>query len=383
MSHSISCRVLWAVTAIVGLSAGLRESQAVEEVTPQAGVSLASLNEFERTAAEAYQTRGRTMPDDWYRFLPAMHHLLLQHREHFGSLAPRDQAATIVRLGDYLIERRREIAAAPLLCPGRKVLMLFGGEDLFESRCAKAATAFGADLEFLRPQASGRATEPYEHGGTPVEVKTTFLNRVTEIARSGQPATIVVWCHGEPESFQVSEGVNVSVGELADALLAAATRQGHKQKLDLSKLDGMFLCCFSADFSWNLLAKLVQNAKQTGTEIVLPNSMVASCARNRKAYGIVFWRAIAEYHIRTGGAAGSPALDVGAILGFVDRNLYGYGRQPTFDAQNHVVGWKVIDPDRLQDPTVIVPLHDADRATLRQILRLPPQSNLPPFMEVG
>ena len=350
-------------------------------------MSLANFNEFERTAAIAYRAQGRTVPADWYRFLPAMHHLLLQHQKHFRSLDLPTQAAMIVRLADYMLEKRQEIAAAPLLSPGRKVLMLFGEEDLFESRCAKVAPAFGADLEFLRPEPSGKTrpqiTESFEHRGTPADIKTAFLNRVTEIARSGQSATIVVWCHGEPESFEVGEGVNISVGELADALLAAATRQGHKQKLDLSKLDGMFLCCFSTDFSWNLLAKLTQNAKQTGTEMVLPSSMVASCARNRKAYGSVFWQAITEYHIRTGETAGGSVLDLGAILGFVDRNLYGYGRQPTFDAQNRVIGWKVIDPDRLQDPTVIIPLRDADMGAIRQILQLPPQSNLPPFIEIG
>jgi hypothetical protein len=176
--------------------------------------------------------------------------------------------------------------------------------------------------------------------------------------------------------------VTISVDELADALLAATTRQGRTQRLDLSKIDGMFLCCFAADFSWNLLAKLNQGAKEAGIEVVLPNSMVASCARNRKSFGAVFWEALGEYRVRVSEVA-KPALDLGTVLDFVDRNLYSFGRQPTFDAQNRVIGWKVVDPDRLQDPTVMVPLQDTDMEELRQILQLTPDRSMPSLVEIG
>ena len=78
-----------------------------------------------------------------------------------------------------------------------------------------------------------------------------------------------------------------------------------------------------------------------------------------------------------------PTVDLGAILGFVDANLYGWGRQPLFDAGNQIIGWRLVDPDKVQDPTVIVPLNDADRRQLRQILRLPAGAELPALLDIG
>jgi hypothetical protein len=62
--------------------------------------------------------------------------------------------------------------------------------------------------------------------------------------------------------------------------------------------------------------------------------------------------------------------------------MYGYGRAPVF-AGGRISGWRLVEPDLVQDPVVFVPLDDDDLATLRGILGLPADASLPRWLDVG
>lgn len=199
------------------------------------------------------------------------------------------------------------------------------------------------------------------------------------MAVAGKPATIVVWSHGLPDVFEVSDGVRITSTELA----AAMSPMRDATAADLSKIDCIFNFCYSTDFAVDLLTKLGHRTEPSGTK-ALPNSVVASCARQRLSYGYVFWSALSEYYVLAkSSATAQPVVDLGTILGYVDNKLYSYGRQPIFDAQNHLTGWKVTEPDRLQNPTVLVPLQDSEVEELREILRLRKDDDVPAFVQIG
>ena len=66
----------------------------------------------------------------------------------------------------------------------------------------------------------------------------------------------------------------------------------------------------------------------------------------------------------------------------VDNMMYGYGRAPIVEG-GRVSGYRLLDPEMVQDPVVFVPLDEADLAKLREILRLSPDAPLPRWLDVG
>ncbi|MFM8538564.1 MAG: hypothetical protein ACKOES_10915, partial [Planctomycetaceae bacterium] len=66
----------------------------------------------------------------------------------------------------------------------------------------------------------------------------------------------------------------------------------------------------------------------------------------------------------------------------VDGMMYGYGRAPVF-AGGRITGWRLVEPDLVQDPVVFVPLTEADVAELRRILGLPADAPVARWLDVG
>jgi hypothetical protein len=48
-----------------------------------------------------------------------------------------------------------------------------------------------------------------------------------------------------------------------------------------------------------------------------------------------------------------------------------------------VAGYRLVDPELVQDPVVFVPLDEADLVKLREILELPADAPLPCWLDVG
>jgi hypothetical protein len=114
---------------------------------------------------------------------------------------------------------------------------------------------------------------------------------------------------------------------------------------------------------------------------------IAGTNRNRVGFVSVsekfvphFWRDVIElYFIR------QPRPERVTLANFfenVDNMMYGYGRAPIVE-EGKVTGYRLIDPDLVQDPVVFVPLGEADLATLRRILGLAPDAALPRWLDIG
>ena len=62
--------------------------------------------------------------------------------------------------------------------------------------------------------------------------------------------------------------------------------------------------------------------------------------------------------------------------------MYGYGRAPVIEGTS-VSGWRLVDPELVQDPVVFVPLDEADVAKLRTILGLDADAPLARWLDIG
>ncbi|MFM7076219.1 MAG: hypothetical protein ACKO3G_09155, partial [Planctomycetaceae bacterium] len=93
-----------------------------------------------------------------------------------------------------------------------------------------------------------------------------------------------------------------------------------------------------------------------------------------------FWKDVIElYYVRR------PLPDSVALVDFfdsVDAMMYGYGRAPMLEG-GRVTGYRLVNPDLVQDPVVFVSLDDDDLAELRRILGLPADAPLPRLFDIG
>ena len=77
-----------------------------------------------------------------------------------------------------------------------------------------------------------------------------------------------------------------------------------------------------------------------------------------------------------------PAITLADFFGPVDWMMYGYGRAPIV-AEGKVAGYRLVNPDLVQDPVVFVSLDDDELAELRTILALPADAPLPRLFDIG
>ena len=75
-------------------------------------------------------------------------------------------------------------------------------------------------------------------------------------------------------------------------------------------------------------------------------------------------------------------MTLGDFFEKVDNMMYGYGRTPIVE-DGRVSGYRLVDPELVQDPVVFVPLGDDDLTKLREILGLPADAPLPRWLDVG
>ena len=62
--------------------------------------------------------------------------------------------------------------------------------------------------------------------------------------------------------------------------------------------------------------------------------------------------------------------------------MFGYGRRPIIQG-SRVVGYRLINPEMVQDPVVFVPLSDADLDALRKVLGLQKEVACDHFLDIG
>ena len=328
----------------------------------------------------------------WRQIAPAVHHLATQHKDALAAMSDADQVATLVSLAEFIEAKRKAAAAGPVLAEGRMVIgLLDPAEGLGPREITAIADAYGCDSTIYKKQ------RPDE---TIAGVAREFLEAVTAAVAAGKPTSVIVLGHGLPTEIQ---SYHIRFERLAEALLdgaaaavepaaadggtGEATSASGPPPLDLSHVVVICDDCYSADFHINLLDELTRQATRRGRGLASLPACIAGTNRSCVGHADVgekfvphFWRDVIElYFIRKPLPA---AVTLGDFFEKVDNMMYGYGRAPIVEG-GRVAGYRLLNPEMVQDPVVFVPLDEADLARLREILRLPADAPLPRWLDVG
>ena len=371
-----TCLVLTALPpAGAPLPAGRAEPVAAE---PAAAAAIPrDFTAFQRDISPRVAATLAAKPGHYRHVEPALHHLALQHADRLAALGDDERIETLARLCRFIDAKRHDTAALPVLAPDRDCLGLLDPDTGLDPReITTIATAYRC-----RPTVFKRAAP----GETIAGVADAFLAAVTRTIAAGRPTTIVVLGHGLPTEIQ---SYAIRFERLAEALLAGAgAGAGAEPPVDLGHV--VLICddCFSADFLINLQDELVRRCRERGRDLASLPVCIAGTDRDRVGHADVgekfvphFWRDVIElYFIRR------PLPDAVVLRNFfdnVDAMMYGYGRAPIMDG-TRITGWRLVDPELVQDPVVFVPLGPDDLAELRGILGLPADAPLARWLDVG
>ena len=317
-------------------------------------------------------------PRHWRQIEPAVHHLAQQHASRLASLADDERIATIARLAGFIDSVRDADGDRPVLAPGRAVIgLLDPNRGLGPKEITAIAGAYGATTTIFKRD------EPDE---TIAGVATDFLSAVTEAAAATRPLTIVVLGHGLPTEIQ---SYSIRFERFVDALVDGAIRRPADAGRAVDFTDVVVVCddCFSADFLINVLSRVESQCRDRGLALTSLPACIAGTNRDHYGHAEVgekfvphFWRDVIElYFIRRPRPA---AVTLCNFFDNVDNMMYGYGRTPIVEG-THVAGWRLVDPDLVQDPVVFVPLSTEQHARLREILGLEADAPLATWLDLG
>jgi hypothetical protein len=309
----------------------------------------------------------------WRQIAPSVYHLATRHAAALDGMTEADRLAALVSLAEFIDGKRTAATATPVLADGRTVIgLLDPAQGLGPREITAIADAYGCDSTIYKKESAEQTLE---------DVAGEFLSAITAAIGAGKPTSVVVLGHGLPTEIQ---SYHIRFERLAKALLDGAAGTG---AVDLSRV--VIICddCFSADFHINLLDELAREAAGRGRSLAsLP---VCIAGTNRACVGHAdvgekfvphFWRDVIElYFIRK---PLPEAVTLGDFFEKVDNMMYGYGRAPIVE-DGRVSGYRLVDPELVQDPVVFVPLGDEDLTKLREILGLPADAPLPRWLDVG
>jgi len=377
---------VWATSVLLLVIGGLVPAP-TPATEPDSSAAAADFDRFARDDSPPIRTRLDVSDREYRQIEPTLWHLARRHADTLAGLAPPRRLDTLVALARFVERQRDKHADDVVLARGRRVIGLLDPDRGLDPKEVTAiAAAYGAAATVWK-EGLGGPTGP----DTKAATAEGFLGAVHDAARSGEPTTIVVLGHGLPTEIQ---SYSIPCEQLAAAFLGGAARrepEGAEGKgpptIDLSHL--VLVCddCFSADFLENLGAAIERGAARRGGRLVaLPTSIAGT---NRDRYGIAdfgekfvphFWKDCIElYYVR------QPLPESVLLADFfeaVDNLMYGYGRAPIVE-EGRVTGYRLVNPDLVQDPVVFVSLDDDDLAELRTILDLPADAPLPRLFDIG
>jgi hypothetical protein len=354
-------------------------------VSDRTGPTVATLPDdfagFQREIAPALLVRHPMEAKHWRQIEPAVYALARAHAHPLAAMNEADRLNAMTGMAALIDRRRAATADLPVLAPGRRVIgLLDPARGLDPEEITTIAAAYGSKSTIFKQE---RTTQ------TLAEVAEAFLAEVAAASAEPKGTTIVVLGHGLPTEIQ-SYGIRFE--RLVEALLSHASTSeagdsGKPRRLDLGGL--VLICddCFSADFLANVLTGIEDRCRQLGIPMDSLPTCIAGTNHGRIGHATVgqkfvphFWRDVIElFYVRR------PHPTTVTLSGFferVDGMMYGYGRVPEFDGST-VIGWRLVDPDMVQDPVVFVPLTDEDLLTLRRLLELPDDVPLPRWLDIG
>lgn len=353
-------------------------------MSPLAGLLLlaataaipADLPTFQREVSPAILAARPCDAKHWRQIEPAVQHLALQHADRLTAADEPVRIAALARFADLIDRVRTRVRDRPVLARGRRVIGLLDPDTgLGPREVTTIAEAYGGTTQVFKKAAAGDTLDG---------VADDFLAAVREAAAGADPVTIVVLGHGLPTEIQ---SYHIRFERLAEALIEGAARRGTGKEVDLG--DRVLVCddCFSADFSINLLNELEARCREGGLR--LGSLPVCIAGTNRDRYGLAdfgekfvphFWKDVIElYYVRR---PRPQAVVLGNFFENVDNMMYGYGRAPIMEGTS-ITGWRLVEPELVQDPVVFVPLDAAETAELRGILGLGPDVPLPRWLDIG
>jgi len=359
------------------------ETRADPAAADVAAVIPADFTAFEAKLGRRVADRLGGSDRHWRQIAPAVHHLAQQHAEALGAMSDDARLTAVVALAGFIDARRTAVATVPVLAAGRTVIgLLDPAQGLGPREITAISDAYGCESTIYKKEAAEQTIDG---------VATEFLAAVTKALAAGQPTSVIVLGHGLPTEIQ---SYHIRFERLAKAVLDGAadpaTGQGGAatgRAVDLSRL--VIVCddCFSADFHINLLDELAREAGRRGRPLVSLPVCIAGTNRSCVGHADVgekfvphFWKDVIELcFVRRPLPA---AVTLGDFFGKVDNMMYGYGRAPIVE-DGHVVGYRLVDQELVQDPVVFVPLVENDLAELRTILGLPADAPLPRWLDVG
>ena len=358
--------------AVLGLvlAVACQSLHADEPPGAAASVPVATIDEFATSVAGSLPAELAANEKLWRQVAPSVFWLLHDHARLAPADADTTPSAAAAQLARLLIGLRDRTHDRPILAPDVAVAALLDPDRGLDPRqITTLALAYGTRATVFKQDAS-QSREA---------VGDAFLEEVSRLATAGQPATIIVLGHGLPREIQ---SYAIPVERLAAALLPDGSTTA-----DLSHLTLIFDDCYSADFCLNLAAALKQHAAATARPSVRAPTMIAGTSRCRVGHADVgtkfvphFWAEVIELlYVRT---PRPKTVTLGDFLGRVDNAMYGYGRQPVFTF-GKLSGYRLTDPEMVQDPVIFVPLSDEDRADLAKVLGLEDPAVLGLVLDVG
>ncbi len=362
----LACLAVWLAVAATGRGDA-------PAVAAAAGPIPADFAAFEEGLGRDVAAKLDGTAKHWRQIAPSVHHLATQHAAALAAMDEADRLTALVGFAEFIDAKRAAAAAAPVLAEGRTVIgLLDPAQGLGPREITAIADAYGCESTVFKKEAAEQTLDG---------VAGEFLSAVTAAVAAGKPTTVVVLGHGLPTEIQ---SYHIRFERLAMALLDGAAGSG---PIDLSGV--VIICddCFSADFHINLLDELAREAARCGRPLTSLPACIAGTNRACVGHADVgekfvphFWRDVIElYFIRRPLPA---AVTLGDFFEKVDNMMYGYGRTPIVE-DGRVSGYRLVNPEMVQDPVVFVPLGEKDLATLREILRLPAEAPLPRWLDAG
>lgn len=374
--HGIRTRL--ASACLAALAAAATAARADSPDVTRAAAIPADFAAFQRDLSPAILARWPTPAKNWRQIEPAVHQLALVHADRLAALDDETRTTTLAALAGFVDAKRAAAGPTPVLAPRRTVIgLLDPARGLDTKEITTIAAAYGCDPVTV-----------FKKDGTDETIESIageFLTAVRAAAATGTPATVIVLGHGLPTEIQ---SYHIPFEQLACTLLdGAAERAGQGGAIDLGQMVVICDDCFSADFLVNLCTALEAGCRDRGLALGMLPSCIAGTGHGRVGHADDggkfvphFWRvAIELYFIRRPRPA---AVTLRNFFENVDTMMYGYGRAPIVNGSK-VEGWRLVNPDLVQDPVVIVPLDEADLADLRRILGLPADATLPRWLEIG
>lgn len=356
-------------TVGLALAAACQPLLAAEPPGAAESVPVATIDEFATTVAGGLPPELASNEKLWRQIAPSVFWLLHDHSQAAAHDAGY-QDADAAKLARLIVSLRNRATDRPILAPDVAVAALLDpARGLDPRQITTLAFAYGTQATVFKQDAS-QSREA---------VGDDFLEEVSKLARADRPATIIVLGHGLPREIQ---SYAIPVERLAAALLPESGTTA-----DLSHLTLIFDDCYSADFCLNLATELKKRATASAGPSVSAPTMIAGTSRCRVGHADVgtkfvphFWAEVIELlYVRT---PRPKTVTLGDFLGRVDHAMYGYGRQPVFSF-GKLSGYRLTDPDMVQDPVIFVPLSDEDRAGFAEALGLEDPATLGLVLDVG